>query len=677
MRNYDLSYLVERVEIINEARTNIWVKSGMGEFNKQIYSPILNLMKQEDVRSPGHPRAKAIDYLVSSLLDIFDYPEKNFTDYLHKVTRKVRGTRNYSDDFVNWLDGQEPSSQKQMEYSLFTIVKDNLEEIFTPEVKNKLLDVSNIKEYLDALSLLKKKKTGNTTIDATDEDINTPEDIEYFLVNDKKIDGLNDRDLAKKRTKYFLQNRTSISPEDEQYIKKNPRGFLSEDGIDYLDINDLRERVRQNKVEKNTVDSQTPTNVTLGRRIPQNRAAILANKRLQELLGIDRLERDRIYGKAEPLVRAIKKLQRQAAINGSDVSVGDTSSMRQLANVLYYFLKINKNPSAAYSDIDKAIVTNKAITNVLFSDELDDFISDDSNTVDDFIDKMDSYGSKDISMVGKYMTKLAKKPEFKDEDDTDLNQYEGFDQSALKKVLNTDEKMKIFDRWYNVHRKEKQIKETMRQTRGTKIPNRVAKQETDGGISADTQLKINELENRLDELLLDDDTDFDEIERIKNEIQQLKKEKSVKPSVEPEDDVMDDAEDVVDDIEDDVVDDIESDATDEVEDDVVDDSDYTDIEDDIADDEPSVEQETGESLAELDARLTELLMSDDPDVYDEIDRLSNKIAALKQKGLNESSVMSYFTEQVKKDKFSNKVGEFRDRGFKKPKNYHHWLMIND
>jgi hypothetical protein len=290
---------------------------------------------------------------------------------------------------------------------------------------------------------------------------------------------------------------------------------------------------------------------------------------------------------------------------------------------------------------------------------------------------MDSYGSKDISMVGKYMTKLAKKPEFKDEDDTDLNQYEGFDQSALKKVLNTDEKMKIFDRWYNVHRKEKQIKETMRQTRGTKIPKRVEKQETDGGISADTQLKINELENRLDELLLDDDTDFDEIERIKNEIQQLKKEKSVKPSVEPEDDVMDDAEDVVDDIEDDVVDDIESDVTDEVEDDVVDDSDYTDIEDDIADDEPSVEQETGESLAELDARLTELLMSDDPDVYDEIDRLSNKIAALKQKGLNESSVMSYFTEQVKKDKFSNKVGEFKDRGFKKPKNYHHWLMIND
>lgn len=43
----------------------------------------------------------------------------------------------------------------------------------------------------------------------------------------------------------------------------------------------------------------------------------------------------------------------------------------------------------------------------------------------------------------------------------------------------------------------------------------------------------------------------------------------------------------------------------------------------------------------------------------------------------ENGVMGYFSEQVEKDKRLNTVGEFKERGFKKPKNYHHWLMIND
>jgi hypothetical protein len=43
---------------------------------------------------------------------------------------------------------------------------------------------------------------------------------------------------------------------------------------------------------------------------------------------------------------------------------------------------------------------------------------------------------------------------------------------------------------------------------------------------------------------------------------------------------------------------------------------------------------------------------------------------------NESYVMNYMTEQVSKDRFKSH-GEFKDRGFKKPMNYAHWLMIND
>lgn len=41
----------------------------------------------------------------------------------------------------------------------------------------------------------------------------------------------------------------------------------------------------------------------------------------------------------------------------------------------------------------------------------------------------------------------------------------------------------------------------------------------------------------------------------------------------------------------------------------------------------------------------------------------------------ESPVMGYMTEQIKKDKFKP-VGEFKDRGFKKVRNYNEWLIRN-
>lgn len=78
--------------------------------------------------------------------------------------------------------------------------------------------------------------------------------------------------------------------------------------------------------------------------------------------------------------------------------------------------------------------------------------------------------------------------------------------------------------------------------------------------------------------------------------------------------------------------------------------------------------------AELKAKLEELMASDDPD-FEEIDRIGKKLKKLG--GLNESSVMSYMTEQVNKDGFSDNRGKFVDRGFKKPKNYAHWLWLNN
>jgi hypothetical protein len=77
---------------------------------------------------------------------------------------------------------------------------------------------------------------------------------------------------------------------------------------------------------------------------------------------------------------------------------------------------------------------------------------------------------------------------------------------------------------------------------------------------------------------------------------------------------------------------------------------------------------------ELKMKIEELMASDDPD-FEEIDRLGKKLKKIG--GLNENYVMDYMTEQVHKDGFSDNRGKFVDRGFKKPKNYAHWLWLNE
>lgn len=49
----------------------------------------------------------------------------------------------------------------------------------------------------------------------------------------------------------------------------------------------------------------------------------------------------------------------------------------------------------------------------------------------------------------------------------------------------------------------------------------------------------------------------------------------------------------------------------------------------------------------------------------------------KGKEESEEGVMGYFTEQVFRDSFTDERGVFVERGFKKPKNYAHWLAINE
>jgi hypothetical protein len=58
--------------------------------------------------------------------------------------------------------------------------------------------------------------------------------------------------------------------------------------------------------------------------------------------------------------------------------------------------------------------------------------------------------------------------------------------------------------------------------------------------------------------------------------------------------------------------------------------------------------------------------------------LDTKLGIQKKKPEEEEdSTMGYMNEQVFKDSFGGQKGEFRDRGFKKPVNYAHWLAINE
>ena len=61
------------------------------------------------------------------------------------------------------------------------------------------------------------------------------------------------------------------------------------------------------------------------------------------------------------------------------------------------------------------------------------------------------------------------------------------------------------------------------------------------------------------------------------------------------------------------------------------------------------------------------------DLKEIVDSIKSKYNAEQDE---EEYIMSYMTEQVKKDKLTNTNGDFVERGFKKPKNYWHWTQLN-
>jgi hypothetical protein len=89
----------------------------------------------------------------------------------------------------------------------------------------------------------------------------------------------------------------------------------------------------------------------------------------------------------------------------------------------------------------------------------------------------------------------------------------------------------------------------------------------------------------------------------------------------------------------------------------------------------------GLSASEVEEKLREMMDDDDvnPDdeYYAKIDAISKYLSKLKKDNPeDEEGVMGYMTEQVNKDRHLNNIGEYKDRGFKKPINHAHWLWLN-
>jgi adenylate kinase len=83
------------------------------------------------------------------------------------------------------------------------------------------------------------------------------------------------------------------------------------------------------------------------------------------------------------------------------------------------------------------------------------------------------------------------------------------------------------------------------------------------------------------------------------------------------------------------------------------------------------------SASQVEEKLREMMDVDDPD-YEKIDAISKYLNKLKKESPeDEEGVMGYMTEQINRDRFSDNRGKFVDRGFKKPKNYAHWLWLNE
>ena len=72
-------------------------------------------------------------------------------------------------------------------------------------------------------------------------------------------------------------------------------------------------------------------------------------------------------------------------------------------------------------------------------------------------------------------------------------------------------------------------------------------------------------------------------------------------------------------------------------------------------------------------RPTEQLKTEIDNLKEIVDSIKSKYNAEQDE---EEYIMSYMTEQVKKDKLTNTNGDFVERGFKKPKNYWHWTQLN-
>jgi hypothetical protein len=441
MNKFDFDYLLKRSVLINEmARPNYWAVA-VPMFNSEVYSPVLKAMQIEGQLGTAHAREKTIEYLGYSILDKYG-KSKNFKEYTNSTTKTGPG-KNYTPEFANWLEsnGWTWSTQKEKEFALYTLVKKYEKKLISPEVKEYLLNPENIIEYLDAPSFIKKKP---------DEEINSYEDIEY-LVNKARESGDSGGDLNRRRLKLFLQGRKELSPEDIKYIKSHR--FMDDKGMT-MDENDIRDLLPRKQHSKDKME-------THGRRIPNSGVAQFYNRKMKEMLGLTRQEKDAIYTQIRPIIKKIRelnKLDKKGQLTPKASQSPEMEFSENLIDELTHIMSVKTNTNLARNKLELKLASHPQLSDELIGNLIDQISSEEEGmTKEKFMDIVSQYNSNDIKAFGNYLVKQAKQQVSDNMDDESKN-YEGYSEEVLSQVLDTPEKEELFDRWYYLTRKDQENK---------------------------------------------------------------------------------------------------------------------------------------------------------------------------------------------------------------------------
>jgi hypothetical protein len=509
MRNYGFNYLVEKASIIKEmAQPTVYAKMSQheGEYFQK-FNNIWSAVIKKMAGKSGQASAKrlAIDYVIINAAKAI--AKKNIQGSF-VGTRTTEYAKENAEKYLSWY--KKYKSQKA-------------DPKFGPWAQ------SNYKKEFYLGELIKQNP-----------EIATSEKFQNTLLNDQNIETF----LSKPGGYDASLNSTTArfaKKEKEEMFKKELSEILKNQGAAMpllKQINKMMAKLRKGKWESGNEEFEAT----------QSPSMILADKML---------DLSTIMG-----AKAVESVEK-------DVSPLAAKAEKESNPKLYFIKNLTKNQISQISaGIQQLIDTKVGIDKEIWRK------------------KAQQIASKTSPIYGEFMLFLLDSAEVEEDQQIDENEhYDGYDSRVLEKVLDSDKKWEIFDEWYSMEKIRREKQNTKQ--------------------NVDDVGDIGEFNKALDTRL--DASATPKTKKIKNK----------------------------------------------------------EIDDELE----------GLSEEEVEDKLRELMANDDPD-YDKINAVGKYLKKMKKK-IQENYIMNYFTEQIEKDNLTHKHGEFKDRGFKKPVNYAHWLAINE